>query len=52
MGGVVPAHVNEEPTIRVTGAWGCRSKRLDDKDNPNRYWNRPVEPARCGRAAW
>ena len=34
-------HVNEEPTIRVTEAWGCRSKLLDDKDNPNRYWNRP-----------
>jgi len=35
------AHVNEEPTIRVQEAFGCRSKLLDDKDNPNRYWNRP-----------
>ena len=34
-------HVNEEPTIRVQELWGCRSKYLDDKDNPNRYWNRP-----------
>ena len=38
---IFAAHVNEEPTIRVTEAWGCRSKLLDDKDNPNRYWNRP-----------
>ena len=35
------AHVNEEPTIRVQEVWGSRSKLLDDKDNPNRYWNRP-----------
>lgn len=33
-------HVNEEPTIRVQEAFGSRSKLLDDKDNPNRYWNR------------
>ena len=38
---IFAAHVNEEPTIRVSEAWGCRSKLLDDKDNPNRYWNRP-----------
>ena len=34
-------HVNEEPTIRVQEVWGSRSKYLNDKDNPNRYWNRP-----------
>lgn len=34
-------HVQEEPTIRVHEAWGSRSKYLNDKDNPNRYWNRP-----------
>ena len=34
-------HVNEEPTVRVQEVWGCRSNYLDDKDNPNRYWNRP-----------
>lgn len=33
-------HVNEEPTIRVQTVWGSRSRYLDDKDNPNRYWNR------------
>ena len=33
-------HVNEEPTIRVQEVFGSRSKLLDDKDNPNRYWNR------------
>ena len=38
---IFAVHVNEEPTIRVEQAWGCRSKLLDDKDNPNRYWNRP-----------
>lgn len=38
---IFAAHVNEEPTIRVTEEWGSRSKLLDDKDNPNRYWNRP-----------
>ncbi len=38
---VFAAHVNEEPTIRVSEAIGSRSKLLDDADNPNRYWNRP-----------
>ncbi len=38
---IFAVHVNEEPTIRVEAAWGCRSKLLDDNDNPNRYWNRP-----------
>jgi hypothetical protein len=37
---IFQSHVNEEPTIRVFPAFGSRSKLLDDKDNPNRYWNR------------
>jgi len=37
---IFQSHVNEEPTIRVYPGWGSRSKLLDDKDNPNRYWNR------------
>jgi len=37
---IFAVHVNEEPTIRVEEVWGSRSKLLDDKDNPNRYWNR------------
>ena len=37
---IFAVHVNEEPTIRVEEIWGSRSKLLDDKDNPNRYWNR------------
>ena len=37
---IFAAHVNEEPTIRVTEALGSRSKLLD-ADNPNRYWNQP-----------
>lgn len=36
---IFAVHVNEEPTIRVEQVWGSRSKLLDDKDNPNRYWN-------------
>lgn len=43
-------HVNEEPTIRVTEEWGSRSKLLDDKDNPNRYWNRPDAKELHGKA--
>mgnify|MGYP002713125266 CR=1 FL=1 len=34
-------HVHEEPTIRVQEAWGGRAKDMANKDNPNRYWNRP-----------
>lgn len=37
---IFAVQVNEEPTIRVEEVWGSRSKLLDDKDNPNRYWNR------------
>lgn len=37
---IFAAHVNEDPTVRVTEAWGSRSKLLDP-DNPNRYWNQP-----------
>ena len=33
--------VQEEPTVSVEEVWGSRSKYLDDKDNPNQYWNRP-----------
>ncbi len=33
--------VQEDPTVSVEEVWGSRSKYLDDKDNPNRYWNRP-----------
>ncbi len=33
--------VQEDPTVSVEEIWGSRSKYLDDKDNPNRYWNRP-----------
>ena len=33
--------VQEDPTVHIEQIWGSRSKYLDDKDNPNRYWNRP-----------
>ncbi len=47
---IFAVHVNEEPTIRVAEVWGSRSKLLDDKDNPNRYWNRPDAEDLHGRA--
>ena len=47
---IFAVHVNEEPTIRVEEAWGSRSKLLNDKDNPNRYWNRPDAEALHGKA--
>ena len=47
---IFAVHVNEEPTIRVVESWGCRSKLLDDKDNPNRYWNRPDADSLHGKA--
>lgn len=37
---IFESHVNEEPTVRVQAVWGSRSKLRDDKENPNRYWNR------------
>ncbi len=37
---IFAVHVNEEPTIRIAEVWASRSKLIDDKDNPNRYWNR------------
>lgn len=47
---IFAVHVNEEPTIRVEEVWGSRSKLLDDKDNPNRYWNRPDADALHGKS--
>jgi hypothetical protein len=38
---VFAVHSQEEPTMHVEEIWGSRSNFLDDKDNPNRYWNRP-----------
>ncbi len=32
-------HSYQEPVIRVESILGSRSKGLDDKDNPNRWWN-------------
>ena len=44
-------HVQEEPTIYVQELWGSRSNYLDDKDNPNRYWNRADAKQIHGEAA-
>lgn len=32
-------HSYQEPVIRLTPILGSRSKGLDDRDNPNRWWN-------------
>lgn len=32
-------HSYQEPVIRVESILSSRSKGLDDKDNPNRWWN-------------
>ena len=32
-------HSYQEPVIRLTSILGSRSKGLDDRDNPNRWWN-------------
>ncbi len=45
---IFAAHVNEEPTIRVSERLASRSKLLDDAHNPNRYWNRPDAEALHG----
>ncbi len=47
---IFSVHVNEEPTIRVEEVWGSRSKFLDDKENPNRYWNRADAQELHGRS--
>ena len=48
---VFESHVNEEPTIRVQAVWGSRSKFADDRDNPNRYWNRSDADSLHGTSA-
>ncbi len=32
--------VQEDPTVQIDEIWSCASHYLEDKDNPNRYWNR------------
>lgn len=39
-----------EQTIRINESWGTRSKYTGDKDNPNKYWNRPDAQAIHGTA--
>jgi hypothetical protein len=36
---IYAVHSYQEPVIRVHEAWGSRTKGLDDKDNPFRWWN-------------
>ncbi len=47
---IFSVHVNEEPTIRVAEVWASRSKFVNDKDNPNRYWNRADADELHGKA--
>ena len=37
---IFQVHSHQEPVIRVESILGSRSKGLDDKDNPNRWWNK------------
>ncbi len=36
---IFQVHSYQEPVIRVVNILGSRSKGLDDRDNPNRWWN-------------
>jgi hypothetical protein len=36
---IFQVHSYQEPVIRVESILGSRSKGLDDKNNPNRWWN-------------
>ena len=36
---VFQVHSYQEPTIRVRAVLSARAKGLDDRDNPNRWWN-------------
>lgn len=36
---IFQAHSYQEATIRVSTALSARAKGLDDRDNPNRWWN-------------
>jgi len=36
---IFQVHSYQEPVIRVASVLTSRSKGLDDKDNPNRWWN-------------
>jgi hypothetical protein len=40
IGAIFQTHSYEEPVIRVETVLSSRSKGLDDKANPNRWWNR------------
>ncbi len=40
IGVIYEHHVHEEPTIRITEAWGTRSNYSEEMNNPNKYWNR------------
>lgn len=47
---IFQAHSYQEPVIRLQNILSSRSKGLDDRDNPNRWWNttgdwkKPVTP--------
>ena len=36
---IFQVHSYQEPVIKVQGVLACRSKGLDDADNPHRWWN-------------
>jgi hypothetical protein len=36
---IFQTHSYQEPVIRIQNILGSRSRGLDDRDNPNRWWN-------------
>lgn len=36
---IFQVHSYQEPVIRISEVLTCRSKGLDDRNNPNRWWN-------------
>jgi hypothetical protein len=47
---IFQAHSYEEPVIRVETVLSSRSKGLDDRSNPNRWWNRTGDWKLPGRS--
>ncbi len=45
---VFQVHSYQEPMIKVRHILACRSKGLDDSDNPHRWWNTTVDWKKAG----
>ncbi len=45
---IFQVHSYQEPVIRIQPVLSCRSKGLDDSQNPNRWWNTTGDWAKTG----